>query len=336
MKRIIVTDTHLGFKKSSAFYLNVVHNLFKDICTYAEENDIQEFIHLGDFFTNRKSISLSALATALDIGKLLEDTFATSWLLAGNHDLFYKDQYHPSSLQLFERFEGIELVYNPTLIRGDIYLVPWLIEGTDIDLSPHKYCFGHFEINGAKMNVSGITARDKAISFGDFKNYQMTLSGHFHTPGDYDNNVKYIGAPYHMDFNDSGPRGFYVHDDETGEFEFVEWKGYPKFVKWVAKPDNVFGGEFKGQVVKIIFEEDYGTSENNKIIQQVQATEPHQLFTEYKFSSGMTEEVVSDDVSLMGPREIHRDYLDKSEIPPHLNATLITRIVDQMYEDILK
>ena len=338
MKRIIVTDTHLGYKKSSSFYLDVVCDLFSDICKYADENDIHELIHLGDFFDNRKNISLSALSSALLIGGLLEGTFATSWLLAGNHDLFYKDRVHPSSLQIFERFSNIELIYDPTAITGEIYLVPWMVDGSSVDLSSKngKYCFGHWEVNGAKMNVSGIAARNKSINFSDFKDFNLTLSGHFHTPGSYDHNVQYIGSPYHMDFNDSGVRGWYVFDDETGELEFIRWTNFPHFVKWTAMPGNVFGGEFEGQIVKVIFEEDFGTEVNNQIIQQVQATNPHQMFTEYKFTTGLSEESIAEDISLLGPNEIHRDYIEKSDIPPHLDKRLLLGIMDQMYEELSK
>lgn len=339
MKRILVTDTHLGYKKANDFYLELVYNLFEDITSYAEENNIKEIIHLGDFFDNRKNMSLKTLFYARAIGNTLK-RFDKTYLILGNHDLFYKDRYLPNSHQIFGSMDHIEVIDKPTNI-GNMLLVPWVVEGTDwvdfgnfIDESNQKYCLGHWEINGAAMNQTGQVVSDGDWNFNVFSKFERTLSGHFHTIGTYDNNVTYLGSPYHMTFNDAGGRGFYVFDDETGELEFIEWDKSPKFVQWDARPDHLLGKEFEGQVVKIIFHEDYGTTVNNQIISEVQATKPLQTFTEYRFSRGMSGDTVADDVQLMGPREIHKDFVSHSDVPKHLNVKLIDKILDQLYEEV--
>lgn len=336
MKRILVTDTHLGHKKASDLYLELTFNLFEDIWAYAKEQGITELIHLGDFFDNRKNMSLKTLAYARRIGQNLQ-RFNKSYLILGNHDLYYKDRYIPNSHQVFGSMEHIEVIDQSTEV-GNMLLVPWVVEGFNpidfINQTEAEYCLGHFEVNGAKMNVTGREAEGSGLNFSDFNKFKMTFSGHFHTPGIYSNNVKYLGASHHMDFNDSGARGWYVFDDETGELEFVEWSGYPKFIKWVAKPDNIIGPEFKNQIVKVIFEEDYGTTINNQIIQEVVNTGPLQVFTEYKFTKVITTDSVEVDIQLAGPREVHRDFIEKSEVPAHLNKKVMKKIVDQIYEEI--
>lgn len=342
MKRILVTDTHLGHKKANDFYLELTFLLFEDIGAYAQENGITELIHLGDFFDNRKSMSLKTLAYAERIGENLK-RFDKSYLILGNHDLYYKDRYIPNSHQAFNNMEHLFVIDEPTNV-GNMLLVPWICEQGDmfdpqtyytmIEESDAEYCLGHWEINGSKMNVSGREAEGSVWNFSSFAQYKETFSGHFHTPGEYPSNVRYLGASHHMDFNDSGPRGWYVFDDETGELEFVEWDKYPKYVKWVAKQDNVFGGEFKGQVVKIIFEEDFGTTINNQIIQDVINSEPHQVFTEYKFTKVTTGDTVEVDIQLAGPVEVHKDFLEKSEIPANLNKKVAEKIIEQIYEEV--
>lgn len=346
MKRILVTDTHLGHKKASDFYLELTFQLFEDIGSYAQEHGITELIHLGDFFDNRKNMSLKTLFYANRIGLNLK-RFEKSYLIIGNHDLYYKDRYFPNSHQVFSSMRHIEVVDHPIEV-GNMCLVPWIVEGEEFSSyrgvtcqeflrdTQTEYCLGHWEINGAKMNVSGREAEGSDFGFSDFTKFKKTFSGHFHTPGEYPSNIQYLGASFHMDFNDSGPRGWYTFDDETGELEFVEWNKYPKFIKWVAKPDNVYGGEFKGQVVKIIFTEDYGTTINNQIIHDVQSTEPFQLFTEYRFTHVMSDDKISEDVQLMGPQEVHRDFIRNSEVPQHLSPALLEKIVDQIYEEINK
>lgn len=345
MKRILVTDTHLGYKKANDTYLDLTFYLFEDIGRYAKENNIVELIHLGDFFDNRKNISLKTVDRATRIIRNLQDRFQMSYLVLGNHDIFYKDRYIPNSHQILGSYEHITVIDVPTEISDTLCLIPWYFEGEFglfngtsmaefLNQTTTKYCAGHWEINGASMNVSGRPAEGSQWNFSDFQKFDMTLSGHFHTIGEYNHNVRYIGSPFHMDFNDAGPRGWYVFDDETGELEFVEWNKAPKFVKWTALPDNIFGDEFKGQVVKIVFKEDFGTTVNNTIIHDVANTKPYQLFVEYAFSKGMTEEVVDVDIALMGAEEVHRDFIEKSDIPSHLNKNAMTKLLASMYGEI--
>lgn len=343
MKRILVTDTHLGYKKANDTYLELTFQLFEDIGAYAEENGIKELVHLGDFFDNRKHMSLKTLHYARRIA-LNMARFENSYLVVGNHDIFYKDRYFPHSHELFESIPHITVIDRPTEV-GNMCLLPWFIGGefgsfNDVSMGEFltdtnaEYCLGHWEINGAKMNVSGRPAQGSQWNFSDFQKFKKTFSGHFHTIGEYNHNVMYLGSPFHMDFNDAGNRGWYVFDDETGELEFVEWNKAPKFVKWTAIPDNVFGGEFENQVVKIVFEEDFGTTVNNTIINDVANTKPYQLFVEYSFSKGMTDEAIDVEVSLMGPKEVHRDFIEKSEVPSHLNKKVLVKLVEQMYGEL--
>lgn len=342
MKRILVTDTHLGHKKASQKYLELTFFLFEDIGNYAEEHGIKELIHLGDFFDNRKNMSLMTLHYARRIGLNLQ-RFDKSYFIIGNHDLYYKDRYLPNSHELFGSMKHIEVIDEPTEV-GNMLLMPWIVEESDFfnpqdyyikfGESTADYCLGHWEINGAKMNVSGREAEGSAWNFSSFAQFKQTFSGHFHTPGTYPSNVKYLGASHHMDFNDSGPRGWYVFDDEDGSLEFIPWDKAPKYIKWRAVPDNVYGGEFTGQIVKIIFDTDYGTTVNNQIITDVYNTNPLQVFTEYTFTKVVTDDRVEEEVELTGHVEVHKNFIDKSEVPKHLSKKVANKIIDQIYEEI--
>ncbi len=328
----MVTDTHLGHNKSSDKYLDVVTNLFIAICAYAGHNDITELIHLGDFFDNRKNISLKALDSAVFIGEMLQKNFQNTYITAGNHDLFFKDRYKPSSLQTFEKHSNIHTIYEPIVV-GNIALVPWVIG--DIVLPDARFCMGHFEMKGVFSNESNKV--EEGVVPEAFKKYEKTLSGHFHSPNIYPPNIQYIGASYHMDFNDSGPRGFYVFDDESGELQFIEFTDYPKYVKWNVDPEALmFDVGIEGNIVKVIFNRDLGTTENNHIIKMVQEHKPYMMFTEYKFSKGQTQEAIAEEVALKGPKEIHRDYIVRSTLPEHLNAAMMVKMVDSLYEEMMK
>ncbi len=342
MKRILVTDTHLGHKKASQKYLELTLFLFEDIGNYAEEHGIKELIHLGDFFDNRKNMSLMTLHYARRIGLNLQGRFDKSYFIIGNHDLYYKDRYLPNSHEIFYTMSHIKVIDEPTEV-GNTLLVPWIVEGSDwinpteflkpLHETTKEYCLGHFEINGAKMNVTGREADGGNFNFGDFKKFKKTFSGHFHTPGIYPNNVQYLGASHHMDFNDSGLRGWYVFDDVDGTLEFIPWDKAPKYIKWRALPDNVYGGEFTGQIVKIVFDTDYGTTINNQIISDVYSTNPLQVFTEYIFAKTTTDDNMTEDVELSSHVDIHKTFIEKSKIPDHLSGKVMFKLVDQIYEE---
>ena len=62
MKYLLVADTHLGIKKASERYHNVVYNLFEEIINVCKEINITEVIHLGDFFHERKVTNTKTLS----------------------------------------------------------------------------------------------------------------------------------------------------------------------------------------------------------------------------------------------------------------------------------
>lgn len=336
MRALIVTDTHLGIKKSNVKYLEIVKTLFTQICQYAVDNNIDILIHLGDFFDNRKHLSLTALDYATEIGSMVNTTFSDSYFILGNHDLFYKDRYFPTSHQVFNEYSNIHVISEPTVI-DNILMVPWQLENDRYhpyaNLNDYKtrFCMGHFDINGSKMGLNTKDASGCRFKVSDFSQFEMTLSGHFHTIGNYPNNVKFIGAPYHQTFADSGNRGFYLWDN--GNIVLIHFTDYPEYVSLEAKDDLYDKEQIEGKVVRLTFYQDYGNTKNGEIIKYVADLKPLQLFTKYQFDSASTDKVLDDDIKLNGVKEIHKDYIEKDNIPEHLNKALILKIVDQLYEE---
>lgn len=336
MKSIIVTDTHLGYKKASDLYHDIVCNLFEKIRETAIERHIKTFIHLGDFFDNRKHISLKTLEKAVHIGDLLSETFDESYILIGNHDTHTKNSLYPTSLSVFSNHENIYLIDMPTVI-GNIRLFPWLIEAHHLKFlqeCPEKIVMGHFEMNGIKLGVSGNMSEKHSLSLSDFSRFDKVLSGHFHLKGSY-GNIEYIGNPYHMNFNDGGDRGFYIFDDETLEMEFIKFEGYPKFISYVARIDDVlFDGEFTGDIIRLIFKEDFGITENTRIVEKIKNMNPVGLFIRYDFSSNKEGSDSVLDVKMDSLEMIHQHYIDGCIFPENINKSLLKSILEKIYKEL--
>jgi len=191
VKKLLVTDTHLGLYSDADAWLDIVLNFFKYVVKYCHKNNINQIIHLGDFFDNRKSLNTKTQHQAHRIAKILGAVKdLETHIIVGNHDCYYKNQIHPNTLELFKEYKHIKVIDEPTLLDG-ILLVPWGCVPTKGDAHNVAYCFGHFAINGFYMNDS-YKCKD-GISKATFKDFKKVLSGHFHTPSS-NNGIHYLGC----------------------------------------------------------------------------------------------------------------------------------------------
>lgn len=325
MKYVIVTDTHLGYKGGSDVYHEICLLLFRKIAAVATERGIDTLIHGGDFFNTRKAISLKSIPVAYEILDILKKTFARSYLIVGNHDIYYKSQIKPTSLQMFENHDKITIVDAPMVV-GNTQLHPWIID----EFVPLEadYIIGHFEMMDIVMNRAG-TLSKSGLPSSIFHSYKKVLSGHYHTVSGV-NNIKYLGAPYHMDFNDDGPRGFYIFDDDGGDLEFIEFSDYPKFKIFNYK--SIKYDEIQGNNVKVIVTEDIGTTKVNALSTKVSGYNPNQMFIEFSFSESFDNSSVSqDDCDIVDLRTIEKKYLDKATFPEYIKREELEKHLDSLW-----
>lgn len=310
MKRLLVTDTHLGLYSDADAWLEIVLNFFKDVVKYCYKNEIKEIIHLGDFFDNRRSLNTKTQHTAHRIAKILGFQDLHTYIIVGNHDCYYKNQIHPNTLELFKEYKHITVIDEITKL-DNILLVPWgeSPEGTQ----NAEYCFGHFAIKGFYMNDS-YKCKD-GLDKVTFKDFKKVLSGHFHTPSS-NSNIIYLGAPYGQTFNDAGGiRGFHVFDD--GKLEFIEYTNAPKFVKIFTNPEPLNENDVKGNIVRIIFTEDFGTTQNQQIIDNILECEP--FLYSINYSNIDSEEEAVDETAIMDTKDqIVEQYIDTHQFPVNI------------------
>ena len=324
MKRIILGDTHLGLHKSSNLYLNVTKNLFEEIKATCEEHNIKEIIHLGDFFHERKATNTKAQNIAYQIVRLLEDFSVI--ILIGNHDTYYKDKLKPTTLETLLKYENITVIDEITE-HDDIVLCPW----SEIPRGFRGgYCMGHFELIGFKMNNTFVCDKGQNPEDLQLNDFKHIYSGHFHTPSKK-GNITYLGSPYQMTMNDIGsPRGYYIWED--GELEFIEFKKAPKFIKLTT--DNINTEEIKGNFIKLLFVEDYGTIKNQQIVDELMSFGPQSLQVDFS-GIQITDENVGkiEEATLLNHNEIIVKYVNKIELPSHIKRKTLLSMIDKLKED---
>ena len=327
MKHVLVSDTHLGYKDGSDEYHNITINLFEQLIAFAKDNNIKSFIHGGDFFDCRRSISVKTIPVSFKIIKSLSNTFDDIHILLGNHDTYYKTSLVPSSLDMFIGFKGINIV-NEVKVFNNIHLQPWLIE--DFKPLSVSFCIGHFEMNGVPINRSNTISKG-GLSIGQFKDYKKVISGHYHTIS-VTNNVFYIGSPFHMTFNDSDNRGFYVFDDSNGELEFIVFDDYPKFIIFNHK--EIDYDIIEGNNIKVIVTEDISTAKLGLLSNTLNEKNPNQLHINFDITETEDKETLDESDAILDIRTIESKYLDSVELPEHIKRDILDEHLNNLWSGV--
>jgi len=328
----LVTDTHLGIYKSADIWHEVVLSLFTDIADECTRRNITKIIHLGDFFDNRRVLNVKTLNYAHTIAKMLDRDFET-YIIRGNHDQYFKNISHPHSLVVFEQYKNIHVVDHPIVIDS-IGLVPWMEDFSDLKCD---ILMGHFEINGFKMN-DGYIMRRAHLNASDFKKFKQVISGHFHMPNSDTGSIYYLGSPYQQDFGDTGSeRGYYVFSpiDNGGDFEFIPFTDAPQYI--LADTEDINFDKIEGNIVKLVFQKDYGTIRNTEIVDEVQMMKPLYLYTDFTEAAvELTEDIIDDKVEMRTEKEIVKSYVDKSECPDGLEKPTILSMFNTLIDSVLE
>lgn len=330
-KKCVLTDTHNGLFKDSDVWQKVTMNLFDHLIETCKSNNIDTIYHLGDWFENRKSINTVTINTSIKIAKKLSDF--NVYIIVGNHDSYYQNKILPSSLKIFNKFNNIHIISEPTRINDDI-LFPWIVSEEEIQNNDGKICYGHFSIIDFHMNKTYINSSGLKPSL--FKKFEKVFSGHFHLRSQK-NNIMYIGCPYQQTFDDyKEEKGYYIIDD-NGEYEFIFFNDYPHFTKLYVNESTTSFDEksVKGNIVRLIFQEELGTKKTEDVINSILEMGPVQLNTffvktdEYKVESEMEEsDFIFDEYEMM------KNYIDVLKTPQHINKKTLNSMVTKLLKEL--
>lgn len=329
MKFLLVSDTHLGLYNDSDIWLDVTTNLFNEIVDTCVKENINKIIHLGDFFHNHKAINTKTLDVSKKIAENLEEEKITTYMIVGNHDCYYRNTIKPNTLSVFKKHKYIKIIEEPYILEN-ILLLPWGFYPEQ----ESKYCMGHFEISGFLMN-DNFTCKT-GLSYKSFEKFDRVFSGHFHKSST-NYNITYLGNPFQQDFHDSEHiKGYYIFDNESGELKFIEFTDYPKFV--TIRIENYKDTDVTGNIIKILFEKDYGTNKNNKLIDELYKLNPLKIKSTRILNSENEEspereeneeEIVLDNKKLM------LEYIEKYEkIPKNIKKVVLKNMFNTIVNNL--
>ena len=233
MKIALITDTHFGVRKGDQALHNHFENFYKNtFFPYLQKHNIKTIIHLGDIFDVRKNIDYWSLKWVRNVVlDPIREMGASMTVLAGNHDVFYKNTNEVNSPDLllggYQNIEVISEAQTKIFDKLPIFLIPWINPENYNSVMRHinntqaNIAMGHLEISGfiAHQGYVCETGLDRDIFSSKFK---KTLSGHFHHRNN-DGKIFYLGNPYQMYWNDYGDtRGFHIFDTENTRMNFIK------------------------------------------------------------------------------------------------------------------
>ena len=229
MKVAILGDVHFGARNDNPNFSKFFEKFYNEIFfPYLEQNEIGHIIQLGDVFDRRKFINFASLN---DCYRYFFDRLKSfkTYIIAGNHDVYYKNTNKLNSLELLINRPYIETITNKPKeidIGGvKILLCPWITDDNHeqsleiIDSTKAQIMMGHFDMIGFEMYKGHVS--DIGFDPKRFDKFDMVLSGHYHHKSQA-SNVTYVGTPYEMMWTDYDDRkGFHIFDTDTRELEFI-------------------------------------------------------------------------------------------------------------------
>lgn len=291
-KILILGDIHIGARNSSKIFRQLFREYFRD-CVFplVKERKIDKIIQLGDFFDNRNSVSLQDIDYIVnEFIPLLEKTNVNMYVLAGNHDVAYKNTNKVNSLSILKSCKNVIIVDNSIEVikteSKNFVLCPWINNENQEELitklnqyaSNDNILCGHFEFIGMKMYKNSKLC-EHGLDPLSFKDFYAVYSGHFHHKSSY-GNVSYLGSVFHLNWQDYGDDRFiHIFDTNKDSLEAIE-NPYSLFTEFdyhddlIGVSDDELEEFCEGQFVKIVINNEYKRLELKDIIHRIEKYKP--------------------------------------------------------------
>lgn len=238
---LLLTDTHL---KEDNIEIN--KSIYKQAISLAKELGLQEIDHLGDVFDSRKAQTQNNLNAFDDIACMFEDAGIKLNVVVGNHDKtnyksevsFVKQFRHHPNINIFNEFGTIRrnnfIFHYLSFFDDEIYInkLSELLKEADIK---NSILLTHIGISGSVMNNGRVIASEN-ITPSLFKNFDLTLVGHFHD-AQYlaEGKIKYIGASLQHNYGEKSGKGATIlYNDLSSEIKPLNAPQYIKYEVSVA------------------------------------------------------------------------------------------------------
>ena len=326
MKVAIITDQHFGARNDSIAFLDFFQKFYDNtFFPTIDASGIDTVLVLGDTFDRRKYVNFYALDRAKKMFfDKLEERGITVYMLAGNHDTYFKNTNEVNSPDLLlAEYSNIEVIDEPKTINVngfEVCMLPWICPENyqqsldEIKNTTSTLCMGHLEIAGFAM-YRGMESHE-GFSAETFNKFDLVFSGHYHHRSN-DRNIHYLGNPYELtwqDYND--PRGFHLFDFATRQLDFIE-NPYRMFERLEysdkeIEPVDLDQLDLKEKYVKLVVLEKTDFYKFDKFIQKLYNKGCHEIKIVEDFSE-FQEGEINEEINLEDTVSVLSNYIESIE-----------------------
>jgi len=325
LKIAIISDTHAGIRNASDIFTDNAEEFYSKVFfPYCEANGINDIIHLGDYYDNRKQIPIKAinrnrkmfLAPLRDRGMHMD-------IIPGNHDVAFKNTNELNSLKelLGHYMNEICIIMNPRVLEYGgmkIGMLPWINSSNfEESMSFIQTCkadvlFGHLELNGFDL-MRGVPSIH-GLNHKLFSRFELVLTGHFHTRSQKDN-VRYLGSQLEFTWADAhDDKFFHVLDTNTRQIEAIR-NPLTLFEKIVYDDTNFDYltydfTKLDNKFVKVVVVNKSDLFTFDRFIDKIQDRPIHELKIAENFSEFLGENVSHEEISMEDTTTLLNTYID--------------------------
>lgn len=349
MKILILNDTHTGARNGSDIFLNAAERFYSEtLFPYIKQHSITRIIHLGDYYDHRKFVNFKVLSRDREMFiSQLDKHNVDMDIIPGNHDVYYKNTNTLCSLtEILQNFSPrIKVHMEPVTLEYDSFkigLVPWISPENEVACMdfirsvPSSVLMGHFEFGGFEMMKGGSISHGLETSL--VSNYEMVLSGHFHTKSTK-GNILYLGTQYETTWSDcNDAKYFHVFDTETRTltpvrnphsiFHRVVYDDTDamKEINWLSRFDFNY---VKDCFVKIVVVNKGNPIIFDKFIEKIQQAGPFETKIVESFLEFTSAEVSDSLVSMEDTGKLLNTYIEAVET--NLDKDKLKRRLQELY-----
>ena len=314
------SDLHLGVHQNASAWHEIAIDFGKWLKSNLKDRNIKDIIFCGDLLHYRDEIAVNTIQITSEFLNLLKDFNII--MIPGNHDCYFKNNSSVHSLSILKGYKNITVLDKPTsevFFGKTLTFAPWGTSVTEIPKS--DIVFGHFEIATFKLNETKIC--EHGMTSENLLNCApLIISGHFHTRQEREysaGKIVYLGSPYHMDFGDTGQRGFTILDIENNSLDFIPNEESPKHIKL---PLSFIRGEhidinseiIKNNFIKIIVDEKYEPEEIETITKDYNIHKPSSLTIDYQYNAAVQKIVSEVDFASVDVADAIKEFISKLDI----------------------
>ena len=325
MKIAILNDTHCGIRNSSEVFLDNAAAFYKEVFfPECERQGIDQIVHLGDFYDNRKFINFKAMN---HVRKHFLQELRTRGMkmdiIPGNHDTYFKNTNELNSLKecLGHYMNEIHIIMEPTVMEyGSLKmaLLPWICQDNyDKSMSFIRECKadwlgGHLELANFEMQRGIITSG--GMNHKLFEKFEMVMSGHYHVASQKDN-VWYLGSQMEFFWSDAGDKKyFHIVDTETREVQRIR-NPHTLFEKIVYNDEKVDYNNYDvshldNKFVKVVIIKKEDSFTFDRFVDRIQNQNIHDLKIAENFNEFLGENVDDEGLEVEDTAQLVDDYID--------------------------